>query len=414
MQLNTNVNKWILLTLIMSSLAYLLFISHSLSLRGYDDDKIFLSIFNSDNMMEILAARYNQWSGRFMLEWLMTSTIGYTWLWKVGVPVSIMLSCYSACRIAGQKANIIGCSIALLLFASIPYDINSDASWWITGFYNYLLPISVALYTFSVAISDSNSIFEKISCLVLAFYFPYMEQAGVAFIIAMLALLAFKKESRNKINYALIVIAVINLIICLKAPGNERRFSEEVWNWYPEYQTYGLSIKLALGFDKLHQLMTMRANFPLIVLSLAIIYFRSVSGNMGITIKMAMFIVITFVAISIAKALTGIPAGGFFFNSVPVNATIWSAGKLFLSYLYLFSVISSMFIIMLDMALKKYIGATPIMAMLIGYMTVTMMGLTPTVYASGLRVDMVFEMMCIVAVMKICTGLLSPRHQIAG
>ena len=80
-----------------------------------------------------------------------------------------------------------------------------------------------------------------------------------------------------------------------------------------------------------------------------------------------------------------------------MNAGTWSAGRLYISYLYLLIVISSLYIIMLDMALQQLIPPTPVIAMLIGFMTVTMMGLSPTVYASGLRVDMFFEMMCILS-----------------
>jgi len=397
MQQNTPVNKWVSLCLFLTAAIYLFFIYHGLKLRDYDDDKIFLSIFNSEDMIKTLVYRYQTWSGRFVVEWVMTSTIGYAWFWKFGIPISITLACWSCRRIAGLKSSVASLSMTILLFSLIPYDINSDASWWVTGFYNYLLPIAICLYTFSIVYVESNSLLEKALCLTFSFYFSYMEQAGIAFVFSMAAIIFLRKKGRNSFNYLLILIVIINLIICLKAPGNERRFNEEIWKWYPQYQNYGLMNRLALGYDKLHQLMSMRYNLPLIIFSATLFYVRLIVGPMTNTFKIAMAILATFISISIAKCLTGIPNGGFFFNGIPVNAETWSEGKLYISYLYLLIVISSLFIIMLDMALQQLIPPTPVIAMLIGFMTVTMMGLSPTVYASGLRVDMFFEMMCILS-----------------
>lgn len=199
---------------------------------------------------------------------------------------------------------------------------------------------------------------------------------------------------------------MINLAICLKAPGNEQRLLAEPWNWYPQYPTYGLINKLSLGFDKLHQLMTFRYNIPLIGLVAAIIALRSVGGNMLMSVKIAMIVMMTFIAISITNSLTGFFSNISFFYSTTLNASNWSSAKIFLSYLYLFFVISSMFIIMLDMLINKMISALPIIAMLLGFMTVTMLGMSPTVYASGFRVDFVFEIMCILSCMYIFRKLL--------
>lgn len=404
MQQNTTVNKSFKVLAIVTIVTYLYLISRTVHLRGADDDQVFLSIFNSGNIIDLLVNRFNTWSGRFSLELLMTTTIGYSTFWKIGIPLSVTVVCYCCSKIAGYKSLVFPFTLAIFLFASIPDQINIDSSWWITGFYNYLLPVAAALYVFKVCFLGGSSKVEKIICIILAFYFPYMEQAGLAFVVAMGCLIYSERKSISKFNVTVLILVGINLIICLKAPGNENRFALEAWRWYPQYQTYGIANKLSLGFDKLHQLMTFKSNIPLIALMVSVFYVRCSYSRMTKSIKIALFLIATFIAISIANSFTGFFSRGFFFNSTTIDATRWSAAKLYISYFYLFTVISSVFIILIDCLLSNKSGLTPIVAMLIGFMTVTMLGLSPTVYASGYRVDFVFEIMCIVS----CMSLIKP------
>ncbi|WP_336767801.1 hypothetical protein [Pantoea endophytica] len=401
MQQNITANNWIRATVILCAITYLYIIIRELHLRDVADDQYFLNIFNSQHIFEKVLGRYYTWTGRFPLELLMVSTIGISTFWKIAIPFAVVLLCFSLSRIANKKVGIISFGTALALFATIPSDINSDASWWVTGFYNYLLPVSLAAYTFSVSYVNSNVSFEKIICVIFSLYFSYMEQAGIAYVIAMISLISFRKETRTKFNFFILIFSFINLVICLKAPGNENRLIVEVWNWYPQYQTYGISNKLALGFDKLHQLMTLRYNIPLILFATSLIVLGAYSGKLRTSVKISMFFVMTFISLSITNSLTGFFAESSFFYSTTLNATRWYSAKIFLSYLYLLIVISSMLFILLNALLKNIVCATPIIAMLLGFMSVTMMGMSPTVYASGLRVNFVFEVTCIISSMYV-------------
>ncbi|HCU0591849.1 TPA: hypothetical protein ACSW2U_001213 [Enterobacter roggenkampii] len=398
---NMNANRWIKLLAVLSVITYLYFIYMSLSLRGYDDDQVFLNIFYSNNILEHLLIRFETWSGRFSVELVMTSTIGYSMLWKLGVPASILILCVSCNKIADLELSCVSIALSFILFASIPADIHSDASWWITGFYNYLLPVSAATYTFSILTKKETNTLEKIACILLAFYFPYMEQAGISFLVATACLFISKRNSISRFELLIALIVIINLTICLAAPGNINRFVLESWHWYPQYQTYGLTEKISLGFDKLHQLMTLRLNFPLIALSVALFILRSSLGEMCNAIKIAMLVISTFIAISIANSFTGLLHNGAFFSGKTIDATRWSSITTYISYSYMLAVISSILIVLIECNLKRKINSTSIIAMLIGFMTVTMLGFSPTVYASGFRVDLIFEIMCIISFLSI-------------
>lgn len=410
MQQNISASKWIKYSILLCVIMYLYIIMRGLHLQDNADDQFFLKIFNSNNLLEHVAGRYFSWTGRFPLELLMTATIGISIFWKVGIPASVVMLCLSVCRISGLKISLLSFSSALALFALIPADINSDASWWVTGFYNYLLPVSLATYAFSVSYTKRDTAFEKLLCFIFSFYFSYMEQAGIAYVLGMVVFLSCVKESRSKFNYAMLIISLINLIICLKAPGNEHRALLETWRWLPQYQTYGIINKLSLGFDKMHQLMTFKYNIPLIGLSLSLILTAAHSGKIKASVKISMVIMMTFIALSIVNSLTGFfSTSSFFYNTVS-DASRWSSAEMFLSYLYIFFVISSMFIIMLDSLIKSKTSAMPIIAMLLGFISVTMLGMSPTVYASGLRVDFVFEVMCIISCIYIFNNYFQSKN----
>lgn len=396
---NISANKWINAAVLVCIVSYLYIMATTLQLSGTGDDQYWLSIFNSGQVIEKAIERYSIWSGRVPIELLMTSTIGIIIFWKVAIPTSIVVLCYSICRIANNNFGLMSFAASLVLFLSIPNPINQNASWWVTGFYNYLLPVALSIYAFSVSYVNSNVKLEKIFCIIAAFFFSYMEQAGISYVVAMVVLLSSRKDTRQPFNIFMLFISVVNLIVSLKAPGNENRLMVETWSWYPQYQTYGLIHKLSLGFDKLHQLMTFRYNFPLIGFSAVLFCLRSVSGKMPLSIKIAMSIIMSFIAISITNSLTGFFSTESFFYNTTLHASRWASGKIFLSYLYLWFVICSMFIIMLDMLANKHISLTPIISMLLGFMTVTMMGMSPTVYASDVRVNFPFEIMCIISCM---------------
>ncbi|MFT8369004.1 MAG: hypothetical protein ABF646_09665 [Acetobacter papayae] len=409
MQLNIVANKYVKMLFIISISIYLLFIFIGSHVRSSGDDASYLSVFNSHHIINTLAWRYHKWSGRLAIEWVMVATIGYSLFWKVGIPLSVCVVCYSCCRISGVRCNVLSFSFALFLFAVIPYDINSDASWWVAGFYNYLLPVSASIYVFSILFCGESNKIEKILCILLSFYFPYMEQVGVAFVMAMVFWSIQKRKSLSVFDIIVMVVVCVNLIICLKAPGNRNRFILEVWNWYPQYQTYGITNRIALGFDKLHQLMTFRYNMPLIFFIILLFVTRSLYGKMTYSIKFSMFIVATFISLSVGNALTGLFSSGYFFNPSMLSAERWCVFELYISYMYIFFVISSVITILFDCCVNKITRMVPFFAMIIGFFTVVMLGLSPTVYASGYRVDFIFEISCIISCVSLISSLENVR-----
>lgn len=396
MQQKSSANKIVKCGVILCMAWYLFNLMGTLQLRTSGDDLLFLNKSNSIDVFSYVTSRYMTWSGRFTPELLMFSTISISWIWKLGVPLSVLLISFSMCRISVGNFKFPVFTLCFILFLLIPEKINNDASWWITGFYNYLLPISLALYSFSVVMSRTKNKYEKGLALLFTFYFPYVEQAGISFIIALTIHMLFSKIHKNQFMNWVLALSIINFIICILAPGNAIRYANEIWHWYPQYQTYSIVNKLSLGVDKLHQALTMPFNIPMLILSVATFFLGSTLRVKPLSVIVSLLVLSTFVAVSLASSIFGSPSELFFFNK-NLSTDVWSSAKSYLSYLYILIVLSSMILLLLSLYVKKIINLLPLIAFVIGLMTITMMGLSPTVYASNLRVDLFFEVMCIVS-----------------
>lgn len=375
---------------------YLFNLMGTLHLRSSGDDLLFFNKSNNLDVFSYVSSRYMNWSGRVTPELLMFSTISTPLIWKIGIVSSVLLASFSMCRIALGKFNFPTFTLCFVLFLSIPEKINSDASWWITGFYNYLLPISIALYSFSVVASRTNNKIEKFMALLFTLFFPYVEQAGISFVIALTLYVIYFKQYKNMFMMSLLALSAVNFSICIFAPGNALRYANEIWHWYPQYQTYSIFNKLSLGVDKLHQVLTLPFNTPVLILSIATFVLGADLRVKPFSVMVSLIVLSTFVAISLASSVFGSPSQFFFFKET-LSSDIWSSAKAFLSYLYILIVLLSILLLLLSLNIEKTINSLPIAALLIGLMTVTVMGLSPTVYISNLRVDLFFEVMCIVS-----------------
>jgi hypothetical protein len=115
------------------------------------------------------------------------------------------------------RTGLIPIALFVILFANMPVQVINDSVFWVTGFYNYLLPTSVAFYVFSVFLSGIDSKAHKIISVVLAFYIFYMEQAALCFLVAMALAFVFKRDYITKFSVLLFVIVLVNFIICIKS-----------------------------------------------------------------------------------------------------------------------------------------------------------------------------------------------------
>lgn len=375
--------------------AYLYSYASTIGLSPTNDDHVFLSVFNSGKVMDFIYNNYHIWSGRTAIELLMVSTIGYSLFWKLGIPLSIVLIAYSSCRISTDKPSATYIAIFVLLFSLIPAAINGDASWWVTGFYNYLLPLSVAVYIFSVLFNADSGYFVKIICIPLAIYVSYMEQVALCLIICSAIMTASMPSKRCRYFYLLLALISINFAICISAPGNINRLHLETINWMPLFDHFTLVQKVSLGFDKVYQFITFKYNYPLLIVSLLTVLLRLKRQIVSFHALLMLILVSSFAPLMVYHSLCG---GLFFEGNITDNGNV-SRLIVYFNYAYCIAFVVSMLFIIIDMMLDKAISGLPLASILCGFASIMIMGFSPTVYASGVRVYFVFEILLIITSM---------------
>lgn len=376
-------------------------IANYVSLRPEADDQYFLGALKSIGLVDYVIQRYNTWSGRASLEAIMVLTIGHSWFWKAAIPATLILLSVSIARISDSKTALSITFIGFVLLLSVPYGINIDAVWWVTGYYNYLLPTAFATYALSVMLLERPSLLERILSLLSVMLFAYAEQTAVAFIILSLTLIISAKEKRTSFRIAMIVLCMNNFVILMKAPGNLVRLHTETWRWMPEFSEYNLAQKMALGFEKVHQAFTVAWNVPVIALA-AVLVLRYISGEKkSIAGWCSSIISFAFIILSLISSVKGHALSRDFFSPVFITADKWSSGSTFMSYFFIMLMIASVVVLILSARPPLKMQVISVASFLTGCITVFMVGFSPTVYASALRVDYIFEVGCIISLMSV-------------
>ena len=394
-----NANKTARLFMVIVIAAISVMIANYVSLRPEADDQYFLGALKNIGLVDYLIQRYSSWSGRVSLEAVMVLTIGHPWFWKVAIPATLIFLSVSIARISGSKSILSMTFIGIMLLLLVPYGINIDAVWWVTGYYNYLLPTAFATYALSVMLQDCPSFVERFLSLISVILFAYAEQTAVAFIILSLTLIISDKKKRNTYSIAMILLCMVNFFILIKAPGNIVRLHTETWRWMPEFSEYTMIQKLALGFEKVHQSFTLAWNFPVIGLSILLVFRYINEAKKSFAGFCASALICTFIIFSLISSSYVNTIRYDFFSPVFITADKWSSGPVFASYFFIMMVIASVVVLILSTKSSMMMKIISASSFITGLITVFMVGFSPTVYASLLRVDYIFEVCCIASFM---------------
>ncbi|MDI2113523.1 hypothetical protein [Commensalibacter nepenthis] len=385
----------------------------SLHLDRATDDDFFLSIIHNWNIIDYLVTRYKIWTGRIPLEALMVCTINYPFFWRTAIPLSLLLLSTSISKIVCEKVTLYYTFITLILLFAIPLFINANAAWWITGFYIYLLPLSLATYAISFIVNQTQTKIQFVLVCLTTFLFAYAEQIGVFFFLIVFTIFCSEKRTRKCKNFTIYILAIVNFIISITAPGNYIRLRAETWSWFPNYIEYSLIQKLCFGFDKLHQLFGFYWNVPLILFMFLIILLYIACGTKFFIGNVCLGTLILFISISVVRwnGLSFALFGKNFLNANMLHAEKWSSISTYVSYFFVMMVMISLIILILATLKNKHTILMVLGIFIVGIFDTVIIGFSPTIYASSLRIDYVFEVCCVMNCMFLIHNInqLNPR-----
>ncbi|KAA5974842.1 MULTISPECIES: DUF6056 family protein [unclassified Pantoea] len=376
-----------------TSILFVVIIS-KLRLMSYADDVTFSHALDNISLLNYLQHRYQTWSGRIVIEAIMVSTIGLHGFWKILIPLCFISSAYLMWSITLK--NKIDYKIGTPLVMSAALIINSpvagDSEWWVTGFYNYLLPMTCALFLANVLLSPSAGMRKLFSSLLLSFIATSSEQIAV-FLVVVIPFIFFVGSDKRKGNRALAVAYVTVLIgaaITLLSPGSASRFSVEAARYMPQIAEMNILQKAIIGVDRLVENVSFGRNIIFLASSFIFIAYLCRKSKGDALSKICLIFSVTSTIICLTslsfymKDIDYLTYYGKFYNI--------DFGSLKVYGCYLFYLIS--LICMAVGSIESSDGTKDYRAFLtlmIGMLVTVAIGLSPTAYASGERVLYVFN-----------------------
>lgn len=369
----------------------------SVSYRSVADDQYFINSLANQDVISFIKDRYLTWSGRWAIEAITALTISHIYVVKVLIPTCLILASFFMSRICFVNADVRHLSITLAFIILMPSDIFTDSVTWITGFYNYLLPTTFGLFFFYVFINNLSRKINILSILAL-FIACNHEQVALACLMGSALFLAIKRERVTPYRCLALALIIINSLILIMAPGNYIRQSQESILRMPEYFDLTMLNKISMGYDRLNSMFFMRSNFLIIALSFLILYFliakwKTRASNL-VSFSILAFVITCLVFFNyngVSSPLLGSTIEYKHFDPFIVLPSYMLLSSLLITFLYVIS-----------QSVEKFEWIA--LSILVAVANVIAIGFSPTVYASGMRVlfvsEIILTLSCIMLISK--------------
>lgn len=227
---------------------------HLVLTLGTGDDPTYVNVLSDPNLLGYFIARYNVWSSRLLIEFIMISIVNHGNIWIVCDILIMVLTAITISKLF-VRSNIRNTNwiITFLMFI-YPYTHMSSAGWmattlsytWILAFGLFsMIPIKKMIYD------------DKISWYEYIFYIPVIIIATnhelmclilfSIYLVFSIYLLMEKKAHK----YLLIPLAACcaSLVFILTCPGNVNRNISEIARWFPGFKDISFFRKIEMGFS---------------------------------------------------------------------------------------------------------------------------------------------------------------------
>ncbi|EOT2675799.1 DUF6056 family protein [Shigella flexneri] len=359
------------------------------------------------------------------MEYALINLINHFYAWSLINAAMFSSLIIGICSIFQRKNNLyykINTSImSLLLIVMMPSDVFFNAAIWITGSFNYLWPSAIAFIGYSLLIKKINMenhektqslicyllfvicyllfvicylLFVICYLLFVIFYFLFFlssfnEQIAVVNVLLCTTLLIFCKTNNYNTKPLLNAMGISLLVIIYIAtcPGNKVRYYAEIEHWFKEYGNFNIIQRSMLGLNLYaDMLFSVKSIIPaLLAFSSTIICKKKTK-------------ILPLISCCILITL-------YIIHTPPVifQAIHFSESNLF-STLSVFRVsfamiLTALIIFPTVISLNFNVTSIFISTMIIGTIaTTSMLGLSPSIYASGNRIYFIPYLLLITAI----------------
>lgn len=229
-----------------------------------DDIVYFKTLMDGRNIWEILAHRYQTWSSRLAIEFVLIPIVHHTMVWRILDTIIFASIPILICKLMNANRKLSWCVAAFVLL--YPFS-DMVSAGWISTTTNYLWPLWCILF---IGVLLKKLIFhEKIKWYAGAagvFACIYgSSQEQVAIIMLLLFFLTgfyLWKEKCYKLPllYLYSGINIISLTVILLCPGNQIRKIQEIEGRMPEFSEFTIWHKLYMGLANVERIFIANIN----------------------------------------------------------------------------------------------------------------------------------------------------------
>ncbi|QGY29756.1 DUF6056 family protein [Pantoea cypripedii] len=391
-----NVNNKTFSSWLLYSSVILVFIAIACKLRlmTYADDVTFSHALDHVNLFDYLINRYKTWSGRVIIEAIMVSTITINAFWKIMIPVCFILSSYLLWSITLKERMPYQVGMPLVIFSLLIINapVAGDAQWWVTGFYNYLLPSTCALFLLNELLSFSSKKSTFIISVLLSLIATSSEQVAVFLLVSIpfIYCIDITKRSSNRTLYCAYIVVLMGSALTLLSPGSSSRFSVEAARYMPQILDMNIFQKSILGVDRLVENVAYGRNICFIFSVFSFLAFLIKRGSRDMISKVS-------IIFSVAVLIASLTSLSFYMKDIDYityygkfYSIDFGGMKVYGCYLFYLITLVSMAV----SSIEDIDGSRDYRAfitLLAGCLVTVAIGLSPTVYASGERVLYIFN-----------------------
>lgn len=239
------------------------------------DDALFSGILEGGkSLVSVLISRYETWSARIPIEAIMISSINHMSFVRVFNSLLMILLVFSSVifinNIIKRKTEYIDYILCFFLLMTFQGDILNDAVFWVTGSFNYLMPVAFLSYLLTYKHSKEN-IFLKLTYIISLSIASYSEQLIPVILCYFIYIIASNENNkRTKFNYVLLIVFLANAFIFICSPSNEIRYVAEVRRGFNDFYSKDIFDKICLGIYMIASYFSRVGNYTIFLLSLAI------------------------------------------------------------------------------------------------------------------------------------------------
>jgi len=243
----------------MGAFFLILLFLHGFLETGWGDDATFAG--SGVPLGEFLAERYKTWTSRLAIEaGVKLLAAAPDLIWKalniliILLLVWIVADLFGIGKMGPGSAKLQAEALFFLLLWSLPARSLCDAGWIATTM-NYLWPLTLGLVAMRPikhwSAGEKCPAWEYLACPLCMACAANVEQGAAVLLGACLLFGAYMARKGKKIPafyFVLLFLALASVAFILTTPGNAYRFQVEMNQWFPGFDELGLSEKLLMGF----------------------------------------------------------------------------------------------------------------------------------------------------------------------